>query len=262
MSSSTPTSAAYVSRQKNVGPPFQSAWQPPAPPPPPKPSQENTQFMPRRVSPIQNPTSSTVGNTRCSAKDTRLVDGTQRLPLSEDEGQDWVPVMLTQKSKPQLVELLEQPHLLPAIAHASATMSPSIAALDATLAAALDDNIALANHLRQQETILDETRSATQARLLAAHALERQWHLKQVDMDRALSPVAPSSLYQQPIHSIQEQENICSSLEDTFLEANETVASEREVSEWVRSFREAKRVYYSRLARKERWDEGRVGGWR
>ena len=27
-------------------------------------------------------------------------------------------------------------------------------------------------------------------------------------------------------------------------------------------YKEAKKVYYSRRERKERWDEGRVGGWR
>ncbi|EGX90217.1 hypothetical protein CCM_06636 [Cordyceps militaris CM01] len=38
--------------------------------------------------------------------------------------------------------------------------------------------------------------------------------------------------------------------------------TEREVAEWVKGYREAKVLYYQRQERKERWDEGRVGGWR
>jgi hypothetical protein len=55
---------------------------------------------------------------------------------------------------------------------------------------------------------------------------------------------------------------ICRALEESFLEGDGGVATEREAAEWVRRFREAKKVYYSRRERKERWDEGRVGGWR
>lgn len=65
---------------------------------------------------------------------------------------------------------------------------------------------------------------------------------------------------------------ICRALEESFLEGgggggwdgdrNGEVATEREVSEWVRRYREGKKAYYLRKERKDRWDEGRVGGWR
>jgi len=35
-----------------------------------------------------------------------------------------------------------------------------------------------------------------------------------------------------------------------------------EVADWVRRYREARVEFYLRQERKERWDEGRVGGWR
>jgi len=81
-------------------------------------------------------------------------------------------------------------------------------------------------------------------------------------MDRALAPFSPSSLYQRLGQGVQEQEMICRALEESFLEGDGGTATERETSEWVRRYREAKKVYYSRRERKERWDEGRVGGWR
>lgn len=37
---------------------------------------------------------------------------------------------------------------------------------------------------------------------------------------------------------------------------------EREVQDFVRRYREARKAAFLRRERKERWDEGRVGGWR
>jgi hypothetical protein len=80
-------------------------------------------------------------------------------------------------------------------------------------------------------------------------------------MDRALAPFSPSSLYQRLSQGVQEQEMVCRALEESFLEGDGATASEREALEWVRRYREAKKIYYSRQERKERWDEGRIGGW-
>lgn len=148
------------------------------------------------------------------------------------------------------------------MAHARKTAPSSVAAAQEPLKASLAENIALASHLKEVEARLDHLRSSTQTQLLATHALERQWRQKQTDMDRALAPFSPSSLYQRLNQSVQEQEMVCRALEESFLEGDGGVAAEREVTEWVRRYREAKRLYYSRRERKERWDEGRVGGWR
>ncbi|KAL8419418.1 hypothetical protein RB594_002587 [Gaeumannomyces avenae] len=43
---------------------------------------------------------------------------------------------------------------------------------------------------------------------------------------------------------------------------NDAPATERETLDWVRQYREARKLLYLRQERKERWDEGRVGGWR
>lgn len=86
-------------------------------------------------------------------------------------------------------------------------------------------------------------------------------------MDRALSPFAPASLYQRLSAGLGEQEGVCVALEESFLdgegrEGEGGMASERDVVDWVKRYREARRGYYLRRERKERWDEGRVGGWR
>jgi hypothetical protein len=71
-------------------------------------------------------------------------------------------------------------------------------------------------------------------------------------------------LYQKLNAGVGEQDALCRGLEESFLESEGGggKASEREVSEFVRRLREARKVGYLRRERKERWDEGRVGGWR
>lgn len=56
-------------------------------------------------------------------------------------------------------------------------------------------------------------------------------------------------------------------MEESFLHARdgggeEGKVSEMEVVEFVRRYRDARKVAFLRRERKERWDEGRVGGWR
>lgn len=165
-------------------------------------------------------------------------------------------------SKQDLSDVLAKPELLAALAHSTSTAHHSIAVSQEPLQSSLNENISLASHLNDLEARLTRLRSSTQAQLLSTHALERQWRQKQSDMDRALAPFSPSSLYQRLSSGVQEQEMICRALEESFLEGDGGVATEREAAEWVRRFREAKKVYYSRRERKERWDEGRVGGWR
>lgn len=161
-----------------------------------------------------------------------------------------------------MADALSKPQVLAALTHSSSSAHPSVAASQAPLQAALNENITLASHLKDLEGRLNHLRTTTQAQLLSTHALERQWKQKQSDMDRALAPFAPSSLYQRLGQGVQEQEMICRALEESFLEGDGGEATEREAAEWVRRYREAKKVYYSRRERKERWDEGRVGGWR
>lgn len=154
--------------------------------------------------------------------------------------------------------------LLNALTHSPATAHPSLRASQQALQTALAENIDMASHLAEQESKLAAQRSNAQALLLSTHALERQWRQKQSDMDHALLPFAPASLYQRLSQGVQEQGMVCHALEESFLEGDgdNSFATEREVLDWVRRYRDAKVLYYLRQERKERWDEGRVGGWR
>lgn len=88
-------------------------------------------------------------------------------------------------------------------------------------------------------------------------------------MDTALAPFAPAALYARLGQSLAEQEAVCRALEESFLEGGgsegaggEELATERETLDWVRRYREAKKLFYLRHERRERWNEHRVGGWR
>ena len=65
------------------------------------------------------------------------------------------------------------------------------------------------------------------------------------------------------MQGIGEQEALTGALEETFLEGeDEGRVGERELGDFVKRFREGRRVVWVRRERRERWDEGRVGGWR
>ncbi|KAI1776711.1 hypothetical protein F4818DRAFT_358123 [Hypoxylon cercidicola] len=195
------------------------------------------------------------------------------LHIPEDPGDQWLPATLEDKSKQDLAEMLSDPAVLEALTQAPSTAHASLAATRDALLAALDANVLLAAHLAALEARLADRRAAAQAQLLSTHALERQWRAKQAEMDAALAPFSPAALYSRLGQSLAEQEAVCRALEESFLEGGrgedgagggggEHLATERETLDWVRRYREAKKTFYLRHERRERWNEHRVGGWR
>lgn len=148
------------------------------------------------------------------------------------------------------------------LTHTPGTAHPSTLASTEALQTSLAGNVDLASHLVELEGRVARARASAQALLLSAHALERGWRAKQGEVDHALEPFAPASLYRRLGAGLAEQEGVCVALEESFLDGEAGEAGEREVVDWVRRYREARRGYYLRRERKERWDEGRVGGWR
>ncbi|KAL6858598.1 hypothetical protein J3F83DRAFT_351381 [Trichoderma novae-zelandiae] len=181
-----------------------------------------------------------------------------------DPGDQWLPQVVQDKSKQDIADILSSPALLNALTNAPQAIHPSLLASHASLSAALAANADLATRLLDAETRLSRQRSATQGQLLSAHALERQWRQRQTDMDTALARFSPAALYQLLAQSVQEQALVCQAMEESFLDvdADAGATGEREAADWIRRYREAKVQFYLRQERKERWDEGRVGGWR
>ncbi|KAK3984294.1 hypothetical protein QBC44DRAFT_337269 [Cladorrhinum sp. PSN332] len=246
------------------------------PPPPPKPPGNHeasrlstpgvvSQLSPRPPPPL--PEAVVAGGLHPATSTEGLIynsTGQAQAKAVPDPGDQWLPKFLQDKSKQDLADILSDPALLSALTHSPQTIHPSLQASHEGMQAALNDNVERASQLLELETHLTHQRSAAQAQLLSTHALERQWRAKQAAMDHALAPFAPASLYQRLNQGVQEQEGVCYALEESFLEGegDGALATEREVTDWVRRYREAKKLYYLRQEKKERWDEGRVGGWR
>jgi hypothetical protein len=160
-----------------------------------------------------------------------------------------------------LQALLSDPTLQQALLHEPHTSHPSIASSADPLKSLLEANLTLANTLKALEAQIHAQRDATQSRLLSLRALERQFRAKQAEQESALRDFSAPALYQKLAGAIAEQESLCRGLEESFLE-DEGVATDREVEQFVKRLKEARKVAYLRRERKERWDEGRVGGWR
>ena len=160
--------------------------------------------------------------------------------------------------------MLERAELLKGVTYSPNLMHPAFQASHERLRRSLVENIKLASHVIELESQLSNQRSSVQSQLLSTRALERQWRQKQAQMDHALGPFSPSSLYQRLNQGLQEQEMVCSAIEESFLEGDGSgpLSSERGAVDWFRKYRDAKKLQYLRQERKERWDEGRVGGWR
>lgn len=91
--------------------------------------------------------------------------------------------------------------------------------------------------------------------------MEQQFFSKQREQDAALSDFSYPALYQRLSAAVGEQEQLCKGMEESFLEGDGEPASEREVADFVKRYKEARKTSYLRRERKERWDEGRIG-WR
>lgn len=164
---------------------------------------------------------------------------------------------------PDLQHLISSQELQKALLHDPQTAHQSIAASEKPLQDMLAANLALSNQLKALEAQIQHQRQETQQRLLSLRALERQFKAKQSEQENALRDFSAPALYQKLVGAISEQESLCRGLEESFLDDDGAgQASEREVAEFVRRLKEARKVAYLRRERKERWDEGRVGGWR
>jgi len=125
----------------------------------------------------------------------------------------------------------------------------------------------LSSTLESLEAQIICQRAEIRTRLLATCALERQWIQRQTDLDLALAVLSPASLYNNLTRALQEQIRRCQIKEDDFLEirsgrvSEDVITSEKEILEWIRDYRESRIIGYMRREQKDRWDEGRVGGW-
>ncbi|CAD0107188.1 unnamed protein product [Aureobasidium uvarum] len=240
--SSTDSSSQYYNSS------FQQYDSSTPPPPPPKPG------TPSRGPPLPPPP-----NTQPQLNPTNAYANTQsQIALP---GLGWLPSIVQDLSTNDLKRLLEDPDLQATLLNDHENTHPSIPASQDALRRILDSNLQMASSLQQVESRLAHQRQATQSRLIALRALEQQHKSKIVETEDTLKGFSPMALYQRLSASAQEQDALVKGIEDSFLDDG-ALAPDREVQEFVRRLRDAKRVAFLRNQRKERWDEGRVGGWR
>ncbi|KAK4508030.1 hypothetical protein PRZ48_001766 [Zasmidium cellare] len=230
---------------------------PPAPPP--KPSGSST---PARGPPLPPPPNQT---------EPSELDGSQSISQSHNQHQlqpsipaiesNWLPESFKDKTTGDLHHFLSTPALQTAYLSNPETTHPAIPASEAYLTPLINSNLSLANSTLELESRLSTLRERTQSRLLSLRALEQQHRTKISETEDALRDFSPMALYQRLNASVQEQELLVRGVEESWLE-EDGVASDREVGEFVRRVKEARKVAFLRRERKGRWDEGRVGGWR
>ncbi|PPJ53611.1 hypothetical protein CBER1_00296 [Cercospora berteroae] len=173
----------------------------------------------------------------------------------------WLPEVLKDKTVTDLQDVLNTPSLQSALLGSPHTTHPAVPASEQHLTPLVQSNIAATSQLMETEARLAALREQTQSRLLALRALEQQHRSKISETEAALRDFSPQALYQRLNASVQEQELLLRGIEESWLE-EDGIASEREVTEFVRRAKDARKTAFMRRERKSRWDDGRVGGWR
>ncbi|KAL7271799.1 hypothetical protein RUND412_005425 [Rhizina undulata] len=177
-----------------------------------------------------------------------------QLQLPAPPTESFIPDILHSKSLSDLQVLHSNPELLDAL---FTHTHPLSCTLNSTLAATLQKNSDLSTHLQALEAALQQTRETTECRLLETRNLERQWREKEKEMYQSLQPFSSPALYNRLTNAVSEAEGLSEALAASFLEEGG-----RDVGDFVREYRGMRKLYHLRKERKERWDEGRVGGWR
>ncbi|KAF2857997.1 hypothetical protein K470DRAFT_283526 [Piedraia hortae CBS 480.64] len=175
--------------------------------------------------------------------------------------QDWLPESVKDMSAGDLEDLLQDQSLQAALLQRTGTGHPAVMASQNALRPLLETNVRVANSLEESEGKLKQQREQTQSRLLALRALEQQHRSKLAETERALRSFSPMALYQRLSAGAQEQDRLVEEIEQNWLEEG-GMATDREVVDFVKRVRDAKRTAFLRRERKARWDDGRVGGWR
>ncbi|RPB08883.1 hypothetical protein P167DRAFT_567593 [Morchella conica CCBAS932] len=166
------------------------------------------------------------------------------------------------------------PHTSTAHPHSSSTISssdltpgfkhhhthPHAQQHEATLTAALHRNADLAARLSALEPRLHTARDGAERALLDARMKEREWRAREKEMYQSLQPFSSPALYSRLVNAVADAEAVAEAMAESFLE--EGGGDGRDVGEFVREYRALRKTYHLRRERKERWDEGRVGGWR
>ncbi|KAK4547489.1 hypothetical protein LTR36_001146 [Oleoguttula mirabilis] len=255
----SPAPGHIYSPQPQPTPHYYSAT-PPAPPP--KPLDSST---PARGPPLPPPPPGAYVQDEPSELDGDQPYGHQQrqpsgpsIPTIEH---NWLPEALKEKTTADLHALLQEQTLQAALLDNPNTTHPAVPASQQALRPLVESNLQLATSLLDLERRLAQQREQTQSRLLSLRALEQQHRSKLEETENALSSFSPMALYQRLSASVQEQDQLVRGIEDSWLEEGGT-ASDREVTDFVRRVRDAKKTAFLRRERKERWDEGRVGGWR
>ncbi|KAJ5131847.1 Modifier of rudimentary Modr [Penicillium atrosanguineum] len=226
------------------------------PPPPPKPSSHEASRggTPQNTSMAPQPQAS-------YQPDAQAYYQNQQTPLpappSIEEG--WLPEFVKDKSTTDLQSILKDSSLITALSN----QHPSHTSRQDYLDTLIQTNKDLVTRLLEMQSHVAELRASTEKMLLTHQSLEVSWRKKQTEMDTALAPWSPKTLYQRLSAAIAEQEAVCHAVEESFLdEDHHGRATEKDITDWVRRVRSEASKLASRKEAKARWDEGRVGGWR
>ncbi|KAG4303860.1 hypothetical protein PORY_002748 [Pneumocystis oryctolagi] len=165
----------------------------------------------------------------------------------------FIPSILYEKTQEDLKSILDDFSLLDAILN---TTHPKVLQQTNALKEAYKTNIKFSEELlNQKSSFLDLQRSVENA-LNEVKKYEEQWESVSKEMVDSLKFYSKPYLLTQLDNATKEANDFSNALQKMFLENKK----DSDVSGFIKKYRQARKLYYLRLEKKEQWESGKISG--
>ncbi|KAK7205341.1 hypothetical protein BZA70DRAFT_277874 [Myxozyma melibiosi] len=185
-------------------------------------------------------------------------DGSPLGGVGGGAGGQFVPASLKDKSRGDLAQLLEDDAVLTAYFEATHPASVSHREAVETLAGKI---AASGTRINAKEETLSSRRTTVEKQLREAQKQDDVWHAREKEMYAALQPYSSSGLKARLSAATAEAEQVSEALAGSFLDmSGSSSRGGLDAGQFVRDYRQVRKIFHLRKERLERWKEERVGG--
>ncbi|KAK9462902.1 uncharacterized protein V1516DRAFT_671440 [Lipomyces oligophaga] len=171
----------------------------------------------------------------------------------------FIPETLKSVTQQELASLITDDAVLSAYFTAQHPVSKSHLSTIQSLVSAIDT---VGQRIASAEPALAESRTRAAAALREAQHLDTEWHVKEREMYESLQPFSAPRLRSRLVNATAEAEHVSEALATSFLDQS-NIGGQRDAdaaAQFVREYRQVRRIFHLRKERLERWNEERVGG--
>ncbi|KTW27589.1 uncharacterized protein T551_03088 [Pneumocystis jirovecii RU7] len=165
----------------------------------------------------------------------------------------FIPSILYEKTQEELKDILNDSLLLDAILN---TTHPEVLQQMNILKEAYKTNIRFSEELLNQKSSFLNLQKNVENTLNELKKYEKRWEDVKKEMEISFKFHSKPYLLTRLDNAIKETDDFSNSLQKSFLEDKEN----NDVLEFIKKYRQARKLYYFRLEKKEHWESGKIIG--